>query len=112
EPRNVTAQNNYITLALLTGQSTDSARQLARALYKENPTDASVTATYGLSLFQQGKAEEAVALMGTLKPEQLHDPVVALYYGHFLAGSNQSERAGEFFVLAAGASLLPEEQAF
>ena len=114
DPKNVTARSNYILLALLTDQSADSARQLARALYKEHAGDAAVAACYGLSLDQQGKTEEAIAAMETLKPEQLREPVVALYYGHFLAGSERAEKsalAPEFLALAEKAPLLPEERA-
>ncbi len=115
DPKNVLARSNYLLLALLTGQSTDSARQLARALYKERSADAAVAACYGLSLFQQGKMEEAIAAMEKLEPGSLREPWVALYFGHFLAGSeypDQVARAAEYFALAEKAALLPEERAF
>lgn len=114
DPKNLTARSNYILLALLTGQSTDSARQLARALHKEQPGQPAAAVCYGLSLFQQGKADEAIAALGALKAEQLREPVTALYYGCFLAGSEHGEkavRAREFLALSEGASLLPEELA-
>ncbi|MGB8167257.1 MAG: hypothetical protein WCF18_07170, partial [Chthoniobacteraceae bacterium] len=98
-----------------TGQSTDSARQLARALYKERSVDPAVAACYGLSLFQQGKADDAIGAMDALKPELLREPLTALYYGHFLAGSERPEqvaRAAEFLALAEKEALLPEERAF
>ncbi len=114
DSKNVLARRNYVLLALLTGQSVDSARQLARALYKEQTGDATAAYIHGLSLHQQGKSEEAVKLIETLKPEQLREPLVALYYGHFLAGSERPEKAArsaEFLALAKQASLLREEEA-
>lgn len=115
DSKNVIARSNYLLLALLTGQSADSARQLARALYKEHSNDATAAACYGLSLFQQGKADEAIALMEALTPEQLHDPLIALYYGHFLSGSERPEKAAkaaQFLTLSSTVPLLPEERAF
>ena len=111
DPKNVLARGNYLLLALLTGQSVDSARQLARVLYKEQPGDATAACIHGLSLHQQGKADEAVKLLETLHPEQLREPLVALYYGCFLAGSDQAAKAAPFFDLADTVPLLPEERA-
>ena len=111
DPKNLLARCNYLLLALLTGQSADSARPLARSLHRDQPADPTAASIYGLSLFQEGKAGEAVALMETLKPEQLREPIAALYYGCFLAGSDFAAKAPEFLALAEKATLLPEEQA-
>jgi predicted Zn-dependent protease len=115
DPKNVTARTNYILLALLTGQSADSARQLARSLYREHPENPTAVACYGLALFNEGRAGEAIAAMEKLSPEQLREPLTALYYGHLLAGSKLAEnsaRAPEFLALAEKVPLLPEERAF
>ncbi|MGB8167258.1 MAG: tetratricopeptide repeat protein [Chthoniobacteraceae bacterium] len=115
DPKNVLARSNYILLALLTGQSADSARQLARALFKEQPKDAAAAACYGLSLVQQGKSDEAIAVMETLNHAQMREPLTALYYGYFLRGSqrtDQAARSAEFLQLAGKTSLLREEEAF
>ncbi len=111
DPKNLLARCNYLLLALLTGQSADSARPLARSLHRDQPADPTAASIYGLSLFQEGKAGEAVALMETLKPEQLREPIAALYYGCFLAGSDFAAKAPEFLAVAEKATLLPEEQA-
>ena len=50
--------------------------------------------------------------METLQPEQLREPLVALYYGHFLAGNDQAEKATPFLALAETTAFLPEERAF
>lgn len=115
DSKNITARSNYILLALLTGQNTDSARQLARALHKDHPADSGAAACFGLSLFQQGKVDEAIAILETLPPAQLREPVIAHYYGVFLASSGRPEkvsRAPEFLAAAAKTTLLPEEKAF
>lgn len=111
DPKNLLARCNYLLLALLTGQSADSARPLARSLHRDQPADPTAASIYGLSLFQEGKAGEAVALMETLQPEQLREPIAALYYGCFLAGSDFAAKAPEFLALAEKATLLPEERA-
>jgi len=110
EPQNVTARNNYILLALLSKQNVDSAHQLARALYKEHPADPAVAASYGLSLYDQDKPDEAVTVMDTLKPEQLNEPVIASYYGLFLAAAGHAEKAQKYLQLGAQAAMLPEEK--
>ncbi len=112
DSKNLLARTNYILLALLTGQGVESARTLARGLYKDQPGDATAASIYGLSLYQQGKVEEAVKLMETLSPEQLRQPLIALYYGYFLAGSERAAKAPAFFALAEKTPLFPEEQAF
>lgn len=70
-----------------------------------------MASTYGLSLCQQGKAGEAVALMTALKAEDLRQPQVALYYAIFLIAAGHPERAEDCLKLSADWPLLPEEKA-
>jgi predicted Zn-dependent protease len=104
-------RNNYIFLSLLTRTEEGNPHRAAEALHKEYPDNAYVTSTYGLSLYQQGKPEEAVAIMGALKPEDLRQPQLALYHGIFLTAAGQRETAEEFLQLAADWPMLPEEKA-
>jgi Flp pilus assembly protein TadD len=111
DPKDLTARNNYIALSLLTGQESDSPRELAAALYQQESANPIIATTYGLSLFQQGRAAEAAALMEKFTAEQLHEPIVALYYGLFLAGAGRGSEAAEYLRSAATAPMLPEEKA-
>ena len=70
-----------------------------------------IASTHGLSLYQQGKAEEAVALMSRLKPDELRQPQVALYYAIFLIAAGHAEKADDYLKLSATWPMLPEEKA-
>jgi hypothetical protein len=45
-----------------------------------------------------------------LKPDQLEQPSVALYYAIVLQATGNAERARKYLDIAAGTKLLPEEQ--
>ena len=72
------------------------APALAEALYRENPGDLSAALTYGLALYQQGRPEEAAAVVGEFGPEALRAPRAALYYGVYLAAAGRAEEASEY----------------
>jgi Tfp pilus assembly protein PilF len=111
DPQNLAARNNYIALALLTGQDTDSPHKLAAALFQQAPQDPVIATTYGLSLMQQGRTGEAVTVMSSLPKEKLRLPNIALYYGIFLTGAGKLTEAKDYLQLAASAAMLPEERA-
>ena len=104
-------RNNYIFLSLLTRTEEGNPQQAAEALYKEHPENAIVASTYALALYQKGRPEEAVTIMSALKPEELRDPQVAIYYGIFLTAAGFTAKAEEYLRLGAGWPLLPEEKA-
>src|SRR5262249_50489534 len=109
-PDAVAIRNNHITLALLLGQIPAQAWQLAKKLHEEVPTHLAASSTYAFSLLQQGKAKEAVAIMEPFPADDLRDPLVALYYGSFLAAAGHVEQATPFLELAGKAHPLPEER--
>jgi predicted Zn-dependent protease len=111
DPKGVATRNNYAFLSLLTRTDEGNPHRVAESLHREHPENGSVAATYGLSLYQRGKAKEAVALMSTLKPEDLREPQVALYYAIFLIAAGHADRADEYLKLSAGSPMLPEEKA-
>jgi predicted Zn-dependent protease len=111
DPKNVTARARFVSLSLLTGQETKTTPAMAEALAKENPTDPSVVSLQALSLYQQGHAEQAVALMDAFPAEKRREPRIALYYGTFMAALGKSEEAEEYLALGASAPQLPEEKA-
>ena len=108
-PRDLVAANNCASFGLLlTGDST--SRRLAAKLHAENPTNRAFTATYAFALKVEGKLEEAVKLMESLKEEELRHPSIAAYYVVMLVESGNLERARAFLAHAKRATLLPEEQ--
>ena len=111
DPKSVASRNNYAFLSLLTRTDEGNPQRVAEALHREHPENALIASTYGLSLCQQGKAEQAVALMSALKPEDLRQPQVALYYAIFLIAAGHAERAEDYLKLSAEWPMLPEEKA-
>lgn len=111
EPKSVDARNNYIGLSLLTARERDVAVPMAAALYKENPANPHAAGTYALSLYLQGRAEEAAAILDALPAEQLSDPQTALYRGIFLAAAGKTEEAAPCLLAGQRAPTLPEEKA-
>jgi len=111
DPKGIASRNNYAFLSLLTRNAEGNPQHIAETLHREHPGNALVTSTYAFSLYQQGKAEEAVALMSALKPEDLRQPQVALYYAIFLFANGQAEKADGYLKLSAKWPMLPEEKA-
>ena len=108
-PADLVAANNCASLGLLlSGDS--SARRLATKLYKENPGNAVFSTTYAFALFTEGKTNDALKMMETLKDAQLRHPAIAAYYFVMLVEHGSMERAHLFLSAANRAQLLPEEQ--
>jgi predicted Zn-dependent protease len=108
-PADLVAANNCASLGLLlSGDS--SARRLATKLHKENPGNAIFSTTYAFALFTEGKTNDALKMMETLKDAQLRHPAVAAYYFVMLVENGSMERAHLFLSAANKAQLLPEEQ--
>jgi Tfp pilus assembly protein PilF len=111
DPKGVATRNNYAFLSLLIRTDEGNPHRLAENLHRENPGNALIASTFGLSLYQQGKPEEAAALMSRMKPEELHQPQVALYYAIFLIAAGERDKAEEYLKLSEGSPMLPEEKA-
>ena len=111
DPKGIAARNNYAFLSLLTRSDEGNPHHIVKSLHDENPENAMIASTYGLSLFQQGKTEEAAAIMSALKPEDLRQPQVALYHAIFLIAAGHPEKAGDYLKLSKDWPMLPEEKA-
>jgi len=111
DPANVRSRNSAIALALLSHSNEVAMQEFAEALFKETPGSAPVASIHALSLYQRGRAIEAMALMGAFKPAELKAPETALYYGAFLTAARQAAQAKEHLeITAATSSLLHEEK--
>jgi Flp pilus assembly protein TadD len=108
-PADLVAANNCASLGLLLNADS-SARRLAMKLHAENPANAAFSSTYAFALFTEGKTNEALREMETLKEPQLHHPSIAAYYFVMLVENGRMERAHSFLSAANKAQLLPEEQ--
>jgi tetratricopeptide (TPR) repeat protein len=109
DPTNVPLKNNWILLALLLNADTDRATQAAEELYNSNRSDPHVVATYAFSLYMADRTDDALAVMGTLSPEQLSEPTISAYYGMLLAALRKPD-ASKYLGHSKGAPLLPEEE--
>jgi hypothetical protein len=108
-PADLVAENNCASLGLLlTGDN--SARRLATKLHVEHPANAAFTATYAFALHTEGRTNDALKAMETLKEAQLRYPAIAAYYFVMLVENGNMERAHSFLAPANKAALLPEEQ--
>lgn len=108
-PADLVAANNCASLGLLLSGD-NSSRRMAEKLHTENPANAVFSTTYAFSLFTEGKTNDALKAMETLKDSQLRHPAVAAYYFVMLVENGSMERAHLFLSAANKAQLLPEEQ--
>lgn len=111
DSKSVEFQNNFAFYTLLTHTDEGDPHRDAEKLSAQNPGNASIAITRGLSLYQQGKVTEAVALMASLKAEQLREPQVALYHAILLTAAGDAAKAAEYLPLAKDWKMFPEEKA-
>ena len=79
-------------------------------MYQKAPANPSYASTYAFSLHLQDRSAEALKVLEKLKPKQLEDPAVAVYYAVVLQATGNTERARKYLDLATRARLLPEER--
>lgn len=97
-------------LGLNLGENTERSHQLAREAYDRAPNDANCAVTYAFSLHRLARNPEALAIVQSLPPEQLHDVHTAVYVALVLAEANQLEQAKEYIAAAENGKLYPEEK--
>ena len=88
--RNEALKNNLAATALLLKTNLTQACQWAAEAYAEAPTNADVVCTYAYALHLQGRNQEGLAAMQKLKPAQLEQRSVALYYGILLCATGKA----------------------
>ena len=111
DPKDKLARNNFTMLSLLSGREVPAAHKYAAELYAGEPGNRTFACTYAFSLHLQGKTREGLAVLRTLKPEQLAVPGVAVYYGILLAATGEVQASRDYLDKSAKALLMPEELA-
>ena len=111
DSKSVICRNNYAFYSLLVHSEDGDPHREAERLFHENPRDTSVIITRSLSLFQQGKSQEALALTASLPAAELRKPRIALYHGIFLTLEGDAAAAAGFIALAQSGKIFPEEKA-
>jgi lipopolysaccharide biosynthesis regulator YciM len=97
-------------LGLNLGENTERSHQFAKEAYDRAPNDVNCALTYAYSLHRLGRNPEALAVIQTLPPEQLHDAHSAVYVALVLADGNEPARAKDYITAAENAKLYPEEK--
>ena len=110
DSKSVAFLKNYALFSLLIRSEDGNPHREAERLFIENPGNASVAMTWGLSLFQRGKIAEAIAVTGSLPSDALQRPQVALYHAIFLTAAGEGGKAAEFLAVAQDWKMFPEEK--
>ncbi len=110
DPADATARKNWVRLSLLLGNERYRTGALAHELFQQHPTDPHIVSSYALVLHLRLQDKEALALMNSLKPEELRSPSVAGYYAIILLANQRKEEAAEFLELVRDAPLFREER--
>ena len=92
------------------GENIESSHQLAREAYDRAPNEVNCAVTYAFSLHRLGRNAEALAIIQSLAPEQLHDQHAAVYVALVLAKGNELEGAKDFIAAAEKGKLYSEEK--
>jgi lipopolysaccharide biosynthesis regulator YciM len=109
-PNEVPITADLARLGLNLGENTESSHQLAKEAYDRAPNDTNCAVTYAFSLHHVGRNAEALAIIQSLQPEQLHDAHAAVYVALVLAEGNELEGAKDYLAAAANGKLYPEEK--
>jgi predicted Zn-dependent protease len=97
-------------LGLDLGENTERSHQLAKEAYDRTPNDVNCAVTYAFSLHRLGKNAEALAIIQSLPPDQLHDPHAAVYVALVLVDGSELEAAKDYIDTAENGKLYPEEK--
>ena len=109
-PQNAALKNNLACTALLLKTNLIQANLWAAEAYAQAPTNADVVATYAYALHLRGRNQEGLDALQKLKPEQLEQRSVALYYGVLLCATGKAGDAAPYLQIArTKGQLLPEE---
>jgi thioredoxin-like negative regulator of GroEL len=97
-------------LGLTLDQNTERSHRLAKEAYDRAPNEINCAATYAFSLYRLGRNSEALGIIGSLSPDQLHDPHAAVYVASILIEAGQLESAKGYIAAAENGKLFPEER--
>jgi predicted Zn-dependent protease len=111
DPKDKLARNNFSMVSLLSGKELPAAHRYAEELYGAEPGNPIFASTYAFSRHLQGKTKEGLAVLRALKPEELADPGVSVYYGILLSAAGEVNASKDYLGKADKAILLPEEVA-
>jgi len=97
-------------LGLNFGENTEGSHQLAKEAYDRAPNEVNCAVTYAFSLSRLGRNTEALPIIKSLPPDQLHDPHTAVYVALVLVEGSEVEAAKDYIDAAEKGKLYPEEK--
>jgi Tfp pilus assembly protein PilF len=97
-------------LGLNLGENTESSHQLAKEAYDRASNDVNCAVTYAFSLSRLGRNAEALPIIESLPPDQLHDPHAAVYVALVLIDGSELEGAKDYIAAVENGKLYPEEK--
>jgi predicted Zn-dependent protease len=97
-------------LGLNLDQNVEYSDQLAKEAYDRAPNEVNCAVTYAYSLYRLGRTAEALAIIQTLSPDQLHDPHAAVYAALVLIEAGQIDAAKEYIGAAENDTIYLEEK--
>jgi tetratricopeptide (TPR) repeat protein len=110
-PQSTELKNDAAATALLLKTNLAQAFQWAADACAQSPTNPDVVSTFAYALHLQGRDSEGLAVLQKLKPAQLKQPSVALYYGVLLIAAGKGVEASPYLQIARSrGQLLPEEK--
>ena len=110
-PAETAYKNDLAATSLLLNTDVRKACQWAAETYAENPSNPIEASTYAFALHTQGRDKQGLDVMQQLKPAELAQPSVALYYGVLLAATGKTDQAKPWLQIAqTKGHLLPEEK--
>src|SRR5205823_2736634 len=84
------------------------SHQMAKEAYDRAPNEINCAITYAFSLYRLGRNAEALAIIQTLSPDQLHDPHAAVYTSLIVIEAGQLAAAKEYIGAAENGRIYPE----
>jgi lipopolysaccharide biosynthesis regulator YciM len=109
-PDEVPITADLARLGLNLEQNIERSHQLAKEAYDRAPNDINCAVTYAFSLYRLGKNSEALDIIQSLSPDQLHDPRAAVYTALVLIEAGQLDAAKEYIGAAEDDTIYPEEK--
>jgi tetratricopeptide (TPR) repeat protein len=109
-PNEATITADLARFGLNLGENTEYSHQLAKEAYDRAPHDFNCALTYAFSLHRLGRNPEALDIVDSLSPDQLHDPHAAVYVALVLVEGSKLEGAKDYIAAAENGKLFPEEK--
>ena len=111
DSKSAALRNDFAFYSLLAHNDGGDPHREAERLFAEHPGDTAIAVTHALSLHQQGRTEEALAVTTSLPAAELEKPQPAFYQALFLTAKGEPGKAAGFLAAAEGRKMFAEERA-